>query len=63
MSEIKTRMLEKVFSGRFLLAMGLGVTFCILAIKGVIPPEDFKAAFLVVLYGYFTRDRSEKSLP
>ena len=55
MPETKGLIISKLTSGKFLLTMFLGITFCVLAIKGTVPPEDIKTAFLVVLYAYFTK--------
>ena len=60
MDDTIKHILKKFSSGKFLLTIALGTTFCILAIKEVVPADDFMKAFLVVLYAYFTKNGLNK---
>lgn len=57
MNEILNHILKKFSSGKFLLAVMLGITFCILALQGKVQSDDFIKAFLVILYAYFTKSK------
>jgi len=57
---MKEKIIDKILSGRFLLTIMIGTTTCILALRGVFKPEDWKAIALIVLYAYFTRKRKEE---
>ena len=53
--------MSKLFSARFLLTIGIGSTFCWLALKGVVTAEAFGPIALIVIRDYFDRtDRQPK---
>ena len=50
-------MLAKLLSGRFVLTIIVGLTFSWLAINNIITPDASMSVILIVIYGYFTRER------
>lgn len=53
--------LSKLLSARFILSVGLGLTFCYGFIVKIVSPELFMPVVLIVIKDYFERkDRDEK---
>ena len=51
--------IDKMLSGRWILTVLIGVTLCVLAVKGTVSPDKFVEISIIIVYGYFTRtDRS-----
>jgi hypothetical protein len=55
--EIGGNMLSKLLSGRFVLTIIVGLTFSWLAINKIITPDSSMSVILIIIYGYFTRER------
>lgn len=53
------KVIEKLFSARFLVTIGLTTTACILAFRGTFPMEAFTGLVTLAVRDYFMRnDRS-----
>lgn len=60
MKDIITRIVQKLTSARFVVALLLSITFCILALNGKLSTE-FTTIYTAVTVFYFTRDRESTS--
>ena len=60
MNELWTHIVRKFSSGKFLLAVMMGVTFCVLSVQGKITSGDFLKVFLIVVYAYYTKQKESQ---
>ena len=51
-------MLNKLFSGRFLFTMITAIVFFNLSITGKLPVDKVHDIILIVIYAYFTRNKT-----
>lgn len=52
-------MKEKLLSGRYLLTIIVGLVFAYCSVRKILPIDKVSEIILLVIYGYFTRDRSK----
>jgi hypothetical protein len=57
---IKEMMLNKLFSGRWLMTVAFTITACYMAVKGMFPVEAFVGLTTLVANNYFTRNDRAK---
>lgn len=58
--EILQRIVQKLTSARFVIALLLSITFCILALNGKLSTE-FTTIYTAVTVFYFTRERKDNT--
>lgn len=54
-------LLSKLSSGRFLLTVIAGLVFAYCSVTKIMPIDKTTEIILIVIYGYFTRDRSKEN--
>ena len=59
--ELEKQLLVKLSSGRYVLTIIIGYVFAYLSIKKILPVDKVVEIILLVIYGYFTRDRSKEN--
>jgi len=55
------KLIAKLLSARFWLALGFGLTACIGFLKGILPVEAFTPILASILTFYFTRTRPKEN--
>ena len=55
--DLLTIITKQLTSGRFLLTFFIGVVFVYTSISGILPVDKIMEVTLIVIYGYFTRER------
>jgi len=56
-------MLEKLLSGRFILTLIVGCVFAYCSCTGMLGVDKVMEVILLVIYGYFTKNRSQPNPP
>ena len=59
-AKIVNRILDKLFSARYIITILLTITFCYLAVKEKIGVEAFAAIFGIIIRDYFERKDRRK---
>jgi hypothetical protein len=54
---------EKLLSGRFIATLVVMAVYAYCAVNNIIDTDFIKTITLVVLYAYFSKDRSNRNLP
>ncbi|MBM3701728.1 MAG: hypothetical protein FJW63_01845 [Actinobacteria bacterium] len=57
---LNPKVMEKLTSGRFLFTLAAILVFTVLSIQKVLPLDKVQEVILIVIYAYFTRNRSEE---
>ena len=59
-NDMKQHIIEKFTSGRWLFTVAAAITFVVLSVKQILPPEDVKELLMLIATFYFAQRAVEK---